>query len=167
MEMPRLLDGRLKFRHLVLIDALSRQGSVVGAAGELHVTQPAATRSLHELEDILGVPLFERGPRGVTPTVFGEAFTRHAQALLLELEAGRVDLVVGRLTGPSDERMERRKLYDESVEPVVRATHPLAGREAVELAELVGHPWILPGAETVLRREIEELFGRHGFALPL
>ncbi|GGL68850.1 hypothetical protein GCM10010095_62080 [Streptomyces anthocyanicus] len=90
MEMPRLLDGRLKFRHLVLIDALSRQGSVVGAAGELHVTQPAATRSLHELEDILGVPLFERGPRGVTPTVFGEAFTRHARAMLAQLtQAGR------------------------------------------------------------------------------
>ncbi|WP_217161566.1 LysR substrate-binding domain-containing protein [Streptomyces sp. AC512_CC834] len=228
MEIPRLLDGRLKFRHLVLIDALSRRGSVVGAAAELHVTQPAATRSLHELEDILGVPLFERGPRGITPTVFGEAFTRHAravlaqlaqagrhvvelaaadrgtvvvgthlagsnvllpraiaalkkerphltvivregspEALLLELEAGRVDLVVGRLTAPSDERMERRKLYDESVEPVVRATHPLAGRGGVELAELVEHPWILPGAETVLRREVEELFGRHGFALPL
>ncbi|MEU3624606.1 hypothetical protein BS329_36965 [Amycolatopsis coloradensis] len=44
--MPRLLDGRLKFRHLVLLDALARQGTVVGAVAELHVTQPVATRSL-------------------------------------------------------------------------------------------------------------------------
>ncbi|MER2222063.1 MAG: LysR family transcriptional regulator, partial [Rhodococcus sp. (in: high G+C Gram-positive bacteria)] len=32
MDMPKLLDGRLKLRHLLLVDALSRQGSVVGAA---------------------------------------------------------------------------------------------------------------------------------------
>ncbi|MHC3460037.1 LysR substrate-binding domain-containing protein [Streptomyces flavovirens] len=227
MDIPRLLDGRLKFRHLILVDALSRQGTVVGAAAELHVTQPAATRSLHELEDILGVPLFERRPRGVTATIFGEAFTQHAravlaqltqagrhvteladadrgtvvvgthlagsnvllpraiagiksqrpyltvvvreaspEALLLELEAGRVDFVVGRLTAPSDERMLRRKLYDESVELVVRAGHPLVGQPHVELAELVDLPWILPGAATVLRREIEEFFSRHGLALP-
>ncbi|MFF2963083.1 LysR substrate-binding domain-containing protein [Streptomyces sp. NPDC057963] len=228
MKIPRLLDGRLKLRHLVLVDALSRQGSVVGAAAELHVTQPAATRSLHELEDILGVPLYERGPRGVTATVFGAAFTEHAravlaqlaqagrhvveladadrgtvivgthlagsnvllpraiaeikkerpyltvivreaspEALLLELEAGRIDFVVGRLTVPSDERTVRRKLYDESVELVVRASHTLAGQSAVELADLADYPWILPGAETALRREIEEFFARHGMPLPM
>ncbi|MFS0693164.1 LysR substrate-binding domain-containing protein [Streptomyces nitrosporeus] len=228
MKIPRLLDGRLKFRHLALVDALSRQGSVVSAAAELHVTQPAATRSLQELEDILGVPLYERGPRGVTPTVFGEAFTGHAravlaqlaqagrhvveladadrgtvivgthlagsnvllpraiaeikrerpcltvvvkeaspEALLLELEAGRVDFVVGRLTAPAAERTVRRKLYDESVELVVRAGHTLAGRDGVELADLADYPWILPGAETALRREIEEFFARHAMQLPM
>lgn len=228
MKIPRLLDGRLKLRHLALVDALSRQGSVVGAAAELHLTQPAATRSLHELEDILGVPLYERGPRGVTATVFGTAFTEHARAvlaqldqagrhvveladadrgtvvvgthlagsnmllpraiaelkktrpyltvvvreaspesLLLELEAGRVDFVVGRLTAPSDERTERRKLYDESVELVVRASHPLAGRTDVRLADLADLPWILPGAQTALRHEIEEFLARHGMTLPM
>lgn len=227
MKIPRLLDGRLKLRHLALVDALSRQGSVVGAAAELHLTQPAATRSLHELEDILGVPLYERGPRGVTATVFGAAFTEHARAvlaqlaqagrhvveladadrgtvivgthlagsnvllpraiaelkkvrpyltvvvreaspesLLLELEAGRVDFVVGRLTAPSDERTVRRKLYDESVELVVGAAHPLAGRTGLRLTDLADLPWILPGAETALRREIEEFFARHGMPLP-
>ncbi|MBQ0863552.1 LysR substrate-binding domain-containing protein [Streptomyces sp. RK75] len=227
MEIPRLLDGRLKFRHLVLVDALSRQGTVVGAAAELHVTQPAATRSLHEVEDILGVPLFERGPRGITATVFGEAFTQHAravlaqltqagrhvmelaeadrgtvvvgthlagsnvllpraiaalkqrhpyltvivreaspEALLLELEAGRADLIVGRLTAPSGEGMVRRTLYDESVGLVVRVSHALADRPGIELAELMEYPWILPGPQTALRREVEELFTRHGFGLP-
>lgn len=228
MKIPRLLDGRLKLRHLSLVDALSRRGSVVGAAAELHLTQPAATRSLQELEDILGVPLYERRPRGVTPTVFGEAFTGHAravlaqlaqagrhvteladadrgtvivgthlagsnvllpraiaelkkarpyltvvvreaspEALLLELEAGRIDFVVGRLTAPSDERTVRRKLYDESVELVVRAAHPLAGRAGLRLADLADLPWTLPGAETALRREIEEFFTRHGMPLPM
>ncbi|WP_369204878.1 LysR substrate-binding domain-containing protein [Streptomyces sp. PU-14G] len=227
MEIPRLLDGRLKFRHLLLVDALVRQGTVVGAAAELHVTQPAATRSLHELEDILGVPLFERGPRGVTATVFGQAFTQHAravlaqlnqagrhvvelaeadrgtavvgthlagsnvllpraiaalkrehpyltvvvreatpEALLLDLEAGRVDMIVGRLTAPSGEGMLRRTLYDESVELVVGASHALAARAEVTLTELLDHPWIVPGPQTVLRREVEELFARSGLGLP-
>ena len=82
MDMPKLLDGRLKLRHLLLVDALSRQGSVVGAAAALHITQPVATRSLHDIESILGVSLFDRGPRGITPTIFGEAFTTHARAVI-------------------------------------------------------------------------------------
>jgi DNA-binding transcriptional LysR family regulator len=90
MDRLRLLDGRLKMRHIVLVDALTRQGSIVGAAAALHITQPGATRTLQELEAILGVPLYERGPRGVTPTTIGEAFTGHARAVLAQLsQAGR------------------------------------------------------------------------------
>jgi DNA-binding transcriptional LysR family regulator len=86
----RLLDGRLKMRHLVLVDAVTRQGSVIGAAAVLHIGQPVATRTLQELEAILGVSLYERGPRGVTPTTIGEAFTGHARAVLAQLsQAGR------------------------------------------------------------------------------
>lgn len=207
MDMPKLLDGRLKLRHLLLVDALSRQGSVVGAAAALHITQPVATRSLHDIESILGVSLFDRGPRGITPTIFGEAFTTHARAviaqlteagrhvveladanrgtvivgthlagsnvllpgaiarlkvhhplltvvvregtpeqLLTDLEAGRIDLIVGRLTSPTDDTAIRRNLYAESVELVTRVDHPLALREDVQLEELRGFPWILPGS---------------------
>ncbi|MBP1160998.1 DNA-binding transcriptional LysR family regulator [Rhodococcus sp. PvR044] len=227
MDTPRLLDGRLKLRHLVLVDALTRQGSVVGAAAALHVTQPVATRSLHDLESILGVELYERGPRGITPTIFGEAFTSHARAviaqltqagrhvveladadrgtvvvgthlagsnvllpgaiarlkverplltvivregtpetLLVELEAGRVDLIVGRLTSPTDQSAIRDTLYEESVELVTRAHHPLAELDGLTLADLADYPWILPGVETSLRRELEEFFARNGMPLP-
>lgn len=226
-ELPRLLDGRLKFRHLVLLDAISRRGTIVGAAAELHVTQPVVTRGLRELEAILEVELFERGPRGLTPTVYGEAFTEHArgilaqtrqaarhvvelagaergtvvvgthlfgsnvllpraiaalkaerpnltvtvrdgtpESLLVELAAGRLDLIVGRLTQISGEGFLRRKLYDESVVLVVRDSHPLAEAEVVDLATLAEYPWILPGPETALRRELEELFHSNDVPLP-
>lgn len=90
MDRLRLLDGRLKLRHLVLVDVLTEHGSVIAAAEALHITQPVATRTLRDLEAILGVSLYERGPRGVTPTIFGETFTRHARAILTELtQAGR------------------------------------------------------------------------------
>ncbi|WP_219825266.1 LysR substrate-binding domain-containing protein [Nonomuraea typhae] len=80
-----LLGGRLKLRHLVLVTAIADQGSVLRAAEHLHLAQPAATRGLREVEQILGVELFTRGPRGVTPTVFGEAFIDHARAVQAEL----------------------------------------------------------------------------------
>ncbi|MFE3649730.1 LysR family transcriptional regulator [Streptomyces sp. NPDC059101] len=35
------------------------------------MTQPVLTRGLRELETVLGVELFERGPRGMTPTLYG------------------------------------------------------------------------------------------------
>ena len=42
--------------------------------------------SLQEVEEILGVALFERTPRGVVPTAFGEAFIVHAQNVIAELD---------------------------------------------------------------------------------
>jgi DNA-binding transcriptional LysR family regulator len=99
-----LLDGRLKLRHLVLVVAIADHGSVLRAAEHLHLAQPAATRGLRELERILDVQLFTRGPRGMTPTLFGEAFTEHARAVLAELRrageriTGLADAQVGTVT---------------------------------------------------------------------
>ncbi|XRQ15939.1 LysR substrate-binding domain-containing protein [Actinomadura welshii] len=92
-----LLNGRLKLRHLVLVVAIAEHGSVLRAAEHLHLAQPAVTRSLREVEGVLGVELFTRGPRGVTPTLFGDAFVEHARAALAELRrAGE------RITGLAD-----------------------------------------------------------------
>ncbi|QXJ20128.1 LysR family transcriptional regulator [Actinomadura graeca] len=99
-----LLNGRLKLRHLVLVAAIADQGSVLRAAEHLHLAQPAVTRSLREVETLLGVELFVRGPRGVTPTMFGEAFLEHARAVLAELRrageriSGLADGEVGTVT---------------------------------------------------------------------
>jgi len=98
VQVDRLLDGGLKLRHFVLVSAIERNHSVVHAAEELHVTQPAVTRALRELETNLGVELFERGPRGMTATVFGIAFLQHAEAILGEVhQLGRhlTDLTTG------------------------------------------------------------------------
>ncbi|MGW7414363.1 LysR substrate-binding domain-containing protein [Streptomyces sp. NPDC054863] len=80
-----LLDGRLKFRHLTLLVAIIDHGSVVRAAETLHLTQPAATRTLRELETVAGLPLFVRVPRGMRPTVYGEALAEHARAVVAEV----------------------------------------------------------------------------------
>ncbi|MGV9776532.1 LysR substrate-binding domain-containing protein [Streptosporangium sp. NPDC003464] len=99
-----LLSGRLKLKHLVLVTAIAEQGSILRAAERLHLAQPAVTRGLREVERILGVELFSRGPRGVTPTVFGEAFIDHARAVQAELRragdriAGLADGEAGTVT---------------------------------------------------------------------
>lgn len=86
----RLLDGRIRVRHFRLVVAIADSGSVVGAARALHVTQPVVSRGLHEVESVLGVPLFERLPRGSVPTVFGASFVQHARAILTQIrQAGR------------------------------------------------------------------------------
>ena len=85
MGTDRLLDGRLKIRHLVLVTAIADEGTLVRAAESLHITQPVVTRGLREVEDLLGVPLFERLPRGVVPTQYGLAFIERARSVLAEL----------------------------------------------------------------------------------
>ncbi|WP_127792263.1 LysR substrate-binding domain-containing protein [Agromyces sp. LHK192] len=87
MSSERLLDGRLKVRHLVLVTAIADEGTLVRAAESLHITQPVVTRALREVEDLLGVPLFERRPRGVVPTRYGQSFIDRARSVLAELRA--------------------------------------------------------------------------------
>lgn len=65
--------------------ALARAGTTARAGEALHLAQPSVSRSLLSLEERLGVPLFERTPRGLVPTPAGERLTARAGALLSDL----------------------------------------------------------------------------------
>lgn len=65
--------------------AVLEHGSITRAADRLNLTQPALAKSIKRLEEILGVELFERLPRGVEPTVFGRSLARHAKFMQAEL----------------------------------------------------------------------------------
>lgn len=84
---------RLRLRHLQLILAVWEHGSLRRASDEIGMTQPAATKALHELEDLLGVTLFERHARGIDPTIFGEAVIRYARVVFADLGTLREELV--------------------------------------------------------------------------
>jgi LysR family transcriptional regulator, pca operon transcriptional activator len=73
-----MVDQRIKFRHLQTFVEVARQKSVIRAAEILHVSQPAVTKTIRELEDILGVSLFDREGRGIRISRYGEVFLRHA-----------------------------------------------------------------------------------------
>jgi DNA-binding transcriptional LysR family regulator len=77
---------------LLSVLAIAEQGSLRGAAEQLGTSQPALSRTLREVERILDVRLFERGPRGVTPTRFGRAVARHAEVIRAETQRTLLDL---------------------------------------------------------------------------
>jgi len=85
MASHRHLDQRLKVQHFRAVEAIAAHGSLLKAATALSVTQPALSKSVRDVEDILGVKLFERNPRGVAPTAAGIAFIESARRLLAEL----------------------------------------------------------------------------------
>lgn len=82
------MDARIKFRHLQTFLEVARQRSVGKAADALAITQPAVTRTVRELEDILGVSLFEREGRGIRISHFGEIFLKHAGESLAAVQRG-------------------------------------------------------------------------------
>jgi len=67
---------------LLCVRAIAEHGSIHGAARFLNTRQSAVSRSLHNLEERLNVPLFLRSPTGVIPTTFGEEFIRWTQTIL-------------------------------------------------------------------------------------
>ncbi len=85
MDNGDALLRRVKSSQLVLLLALSQHGSLRRAAEATGTTQPAATRLLHDLEGTIGHALFERHPKGLRPTAFGEAMIRHARSVRAEL----------------------------------------------------------------------------------
>ncbi len=82
---PDYLVRRLRLRHLELLVALADQGTMRAAATQLHLSQPALSKMLGELEAGFGVRLFERSPQGLSPNALGEAVTYRARVMLGEL----------------------------------------------------------------------------------
>ncbi len=87
------IHSRLRLRQLRLMLNLKEFGSLRRAADEIGMTQPAATKMLHEAESLLGVELFERLPRGMRATPYGETVIYYARMVFAELSGMREELV--------------------------------------------------------------------------
>lgn len=85
------LLARLRFRHLQLVAEIERTGSLSKSATALNLTQPALSKSLKEVEAILGFPIFLRGSRGLQKTAQGEIVMRGASLLISELHHMHVE----------------------------------------------------------------------------
>jgi LysR family pca operon transcriptional activator len=84
-----VLFDRIRLRHLRTFVAISTGGSLVKAAETLSITQPAVTKTLADLEDILGKKLVVRtGRGGVRLTSNGQTFLRYAGSSLRTLGEG-------------------------------------------------------------------------------
>lgn len=76
-------------RHARYLVAIADHGSFTRAAAELHVSQPALSQQIRQLEEMLGARLLDRTGRIVRPTDAGRAYIDHARRALREFEAGR------------------------------------------------------------------------------
>ncbi|KAB0503998.1 transcriptional regulator CynR [Pseudomonas moorei] len=76
-------------RHLRYLLAVADHGGFTRAAEALHVSQPTLSQQIRQLEEALGVSLFDRTSRTVKPTDAGQAYIECARRVLVELEAGK------------------------------------------------------------------------------
>src|SRR5258706_3460384 len=92
---PSAALSRIRLRHLQCFLAIVRTGTLGGAAQALSITQPAVTKTVNELEEILGTRLFVRGRRGATLTPEAQVFVLHANASVEALSRAVESVVAG------------------------------------------------------------------------
>ena len=106
-----LIRAGLRLPQLRLLLAIADIGQISGAAAQVGMTQPAASRLLAELERTAGAPLFDRHPRGVVLTQAGALLARRARSALRDIATAfaEVDMLasgaggvvrIGTVTGP-------------------------------------------------------------------
>lgn len=82
----------MNFTHLLAFYEVARAGSVSAGAERLHVSQPAVTREIRELEQRVGLVLFDRLPRGVALTESGRVLFHHASRIFTLADAAEAEM---------------------------------------------------------------------------
>ena len=82
----------INLRHLRAFSAVASAGSIAAAADALFRVASAVTRSILDLEAVLGRPLFDRSPRGVALNAYGELVLARALRIEREFEEARAQL---------------------------------------------------------------------------
>lgn len=99
--MPERFSKQLTIRQLRALTAVQATGSVTSAANRLHLTQPAVTLQLRNLQSLSGLPLLQRTGEGIRLTDAGHEVHRLAgriEAALLDCEQ-TLDMIAGRSGG--------------------------------------------------------------------
>src|SRR4051794_37547402 len=82
------IGRRVKFRHLYIAMTVAQSGSMLSAAQALSISQPVVSKVVADLEQAVGVRLFDRSKKGVEPTASGRALLHRARAAFDELKQG-------------------------------------------------------------------------------
>lgn len=96
-----LFKSRIRLRHLDCFVRVAGAGHLGRAAAQLQLTQPAVSKTLSELEEIVGLSLLERSRAGTVLTPDGKMFLLHAQAVLDALDAAQASVASGRSPQPA------------------------------------------------------------------
>jgi DNA-binding transcriptional LysR family regulator len=82
------IGRRIKLRDLHILMEVAQWGGMAKAARHLGISSPAISKTITEIERALGVPLLDRGPRGIEPTPYGRALIRRGTTVFDELKQG-------------------------------------------------------------------------------
>ena len=96
------IGRRLKLRDLQILASVAQHGSMAKAAAHLSTTQPTVSQAIADLEDAVGVRLFDRSTQGVVPTVFGEILLKRGAEAFDALKQGMRDIEFHETSGTGD-----------------------------------------------------------------
>ncbi|MCR5795224.1 MAG: LysR family transcriptional regulator [Solobacterium sp.] len=82
----------MNYNHLVYFQALAGLENYRKAAQQLHITQPSLSNAIHNMEEDLGVQLFEKKGRGIRLTAQGIKFLEYVNRAMKELNEGELML---------------------------------------------------------------------------
>lgn len=126
----QLAPHPVTLRQLQYVVAVADRKSFRRAAEDCHVAQPSLSAQVAQVEDLIGVKLFERDHRSVTLTAAGEAFVARARALLV--------------------------MADDLTESARGLSDPFAGRLRLGIIPTIG-PYFLGLAAPLLRKKFPKL----------
>src|SRR4051794_18888339 len=92
MDREHRIGRRLKLRHMEILVAVVETRSMAKAGTKLGISQPAISRAIAEMEHTLGVPIFDRSPKGVEPTQYGRALLKRGIAAFDEIAQAVKDI---------------------------------------------------------------------------
>ncbi len=85
----------VELRHLRAFAAIGNEGTITGAAAALHVSQPALSRTLEQLERRLGTRLVERTTRSLALTEAGARLLAHTNRILTQVDDALAEVTAG------------------------------------------------------------------------
>ena len=96
------IGRRIKLRDLQIMLSVAQLGSMAKAAAHLSTTQPTVSQAIADLEDAVGVRLFDRSTQGVVPTVFGDILLKRSAEAFDALKQGMRDIEFHATSGAGD-----------------------------------------------------------------
>ena len=162
MLLTRLL-ARARLRHLQLFAKVAELGSLKRTAEAMHLSQPAATQLLADLERLVEAPLFERHSRGVRITVAGRALLPVARRALDALADGAEALAAVQREG---EGLVRVSAVTAGIAGLLVRALPEFARQSPGVRTLVEEHDPDRCVEQLVRREIDLALCREPAAMP-
>lgn len=129
------------------------------------------------LEGAVTIGALPLGRTLLMPMAIADVHRRHPRLRFRSLESpyeeltggllsGRIDFILGALRPHPSQGLATEVLFTDRIALIARASHPLAHRKRITLADLEPYPWVLSRAASPSRQALDGVFASRGLALP-